>query len=214
MINTSSSENPLPEQSVQPNETPTSQQDIPPDNVQQSTVASTAPPQKSRRLLVIGGCISLAALCLCASVICVSVFGSTLYQAIIEKDNIVVVVDKFMMAMVNKNPDQAYALFSTRVQRQFPVSRLEDMVDGSNYSLFDGYVKAEVVNVNITRGFNTNPDAPQGLVAKVDGTVTYEGGYTGSFQAVLEQENDEWALFSINVIIPPDKLEEFINNHP
>lgn len=213
MINTLSSDNSQPEQPIQPAEIPPPKQEqaVPSGNI---PAPIPAPPQKSRRPLVIGGCILLAGLCLCVSVICISVFGFTIYQAIVEKDNIGVVIDKFMTAMVNKNPDQAYALFSARVQKQIPVSRLEDMIDGSNYSLFDGYTKVEVANVNITRGFNTNPDAPQGLVARVNGVITYDGGYRGSFQAVLEQENNEWKLFSINVTVPPDKVDDFIKNNP
>lgn len=81
------------------------------------------------------------------------------------------------------------------------------MLAGNNYALFEGYQSVTIQNINITTGVNTNPDVPQGLVAKVDGIVTYSGGFTGSFNAVLEREGDHWALDAININIPPNKIQ-------
>jgi hypothetical protein len=79
-------------------------------------------------------------------------------------------------------------------------------LEGNNYVLFDGYRSVTVENINISAAFNTNPDLPQGTVAKVNGTIAYKGGFTGRFEAVLEQEGNKWRLFNINVTVPPDKL--------
>jgi len=187
-----------------------SQQPIPEQPV---SPVGMLPAKKSRRPFVIVGCVLLVGLCLCLS-ICGIYFGSTIYQSIAERDNVAAVIDKFMVAMAAKDTNQAYALFSTRARRQFAISKLEDMIDGSNYALFDGYGKVEVLNINLGNYLNTNPDAPQGLVAKVDGKVTYRGGFAGTFQAVLEKEGDEWKLNSINVVVPPNKLEEFLQDNP
>jgi hypothetical protein len=53
---------------------------------------------------------------------------------------------------------------------------------------------------------NSNPDAPQGTVAEVSGTISYAGGIKGDFDAVLEKHGGKWQLDSINITVPPDKV--------
>ncbi len=115
-------------------------------------------------------------------------------------------MDEFMSAMADKDAAKAYALFSIRSQRNTTLADVEKLLDGNNYILFEGYRSVTLRNLNLSAAFNSNPDLPQGTVAKVEGTVSYEGGFTGAFNAVLEQEGDKWRLFGINVTVPPDKF--------
>ncbi len=80
------------------------------------------------------------------------------------------------------------------------------MIEGNNFVLFEGYQSVEVLNLNVSQAFNTNQNLPQGTVAKVDGTISYDGGFIGQFNAVLEKEGDVWRLHNINITVPPNKF--------
>jgi hypothetical protein len=110
-----------------------------------------------------------------------------------------------MRAMVARDVNGAYALFSTRAQRQTAIADLHALDTGANYVLFDGYQSLAIESTNITNSVNTNPDVPQGHVATVSGTITYTGSVTGSFRATLEQEAGTWRLDAINITVPPSK---------
>ena len=83
---------------------------------------------------------------------------------------------------------------------------LNNILYRNNYVLFEGYRSVSIANLNVSAAFNTSPDLPQGTVAMATGTASYAGGFNGTFNAVLEQEGDAWRLFSINVVVPPDKV--------
>ena len=164
------------------------------------------PSQKNRNrnlVLIIGGV--LLVLCICVG-LCLVLGGATVITVYKEKAPIGEVIDKFMQAMVERDTKNALTLFSTRAQRQIKASNLETMLEGSNYVLFDGYQRIEIGNLNVSKAFNTNQDLPQGTVAKVNGTVYYDGGFTGRFDAILEKEAEAWRLHSINITVPPNKL--------
>jgi uncharacterized membrane protein len=192
---------------------------LPSPSVEMPVPTPTIPPKKSRRTpLLIGGLIVLlvAVLCLCMGLCCVLVYfcSSTLGGSIAQRGEVAKVVDAYMRAMADKDLDRAYALFSSRAQKQAPRSAFEDMLTGANFAVFDGYEAVEVQMLTTGPKFNTNPNAPQGQVTQTSGTVTYAGGYEGSFQAILEQENGEWKLYYIKVVVPPKKLEEYLKNKP
>lgn len=143
--------------------------------------------------------------------------GTAFITVLREREPVSNVIDSFMTSMVEKDTESAYALFSTRAQRQIKISELDKMLEGNNYYLFDGYRSIEIGNLNVSKSFNTNQDMPQGTVATVDGTISYSNGFQGRFEAVLEKEGDVWPLHSINVTVPPDKFkpqsfEEQINS--
>ncbi|MCP4371561.1 MAG: hypothetical protein GY797_26090 [Deltaproteobacteria bacterium] len=168
--------------------------------------------KKSQKTLWIIGILSIIGLCICGGV-CAFFAGSGIYEAFTEKDNVGKTVDDFMKAMEKRDTEEAYSLFSTRVKRQLQISAIEEMISEANYALFDEYEKVEVQNINLSNVVNTNPDVPQGKVAKVNGVVTYMNDYTGSFQATLEQENDGWRLHFINITVPPNKIKDFLEKN-
>ncbi|MEW6031044.1 MAG: hypothetical protein AB1554_16365 [Chloroflexota bacterium] len=184
------------------------QQDSSPAPLIQPIESIAAPPsvKKSNKVLWLGIGGGLLVVCLCV-VLCLALGGTSLLKVWQEREPVTEVIDSFMRAMVERDTERAFALFSTRARRQIKIDSLEEMLAGNNYALFEGYQSVTIQNINITTGVNTNPDVPQGLVAKVDGIVTYSGGFTGSFNAVLEREGDHWALDAININIPPNKIQ-------
>ncbi|MEJ2211208.1 MAG: hypothetical protein P8129_19505 [Anaerolineae bacterium] len=133
--------------------------------------------------------------------------GTGAVKALLERDDVERVVDEFMQAMAGRDIDSAYAFISTRSKRTTPRSELEELLQGNNYMLFDGYESLHIASINLGARLQTNPDLPQGTVATVSGQITYEGGYDGRFEAILEQEEDEWRIHSIRITVPPDKLD-------
>ena len=180
------------------------QQDIPP--APQVSAPLPAQPQKSNKNIWIIVGIALVVLCVC-SIACVAIFGTSLYKVYTEKAPVESVLDNYMRYMANKDAESAYALFSPRAQRQIPISKIQEMLEGNNYILFEGYQSLSVSNLNISAAANTNPDVPQGTVAKVTGVITFEDGIKGSFNGTLEKVDGKWMIDGIYVTVPPDKIK-------
>jgi hypothetical protein len=115
-------------------------------------------------------------------------------------------VDAYMRAMATKDVPQAYALFSTRLQQVYSLSDVEGLLQGNNYGLFEGYESIEVDNVTVTSRFSTNASVPKAM-AQVKGTVNYQGGVQGTFEANMELEDDQWRLSKVWIVVPPEKLQ-------
>ncbi len=181
------------------------QENQPISQPQVSDSISTQPQKSNKKTWVIVG-IVIAVLCLC-SIICVAVFGTSMYKVYTEKAPVESVLDAYMRHMANKDAESAYALFSPRAQRQIPISKLQEMLEGNNYILFEGYQSLSVSNLNISASANTNPDLPQGTVAKVTGVIIFEGNIQGSFNGVLEKVDGEWMIDGMYITVPPDKIK-------
>jgi hypothetical protein len=169
-------------------------------------IAAPPPAKKSNKVLWLGIGGGLLVMCICV-ILCLALGGTSLLKIWQEREPLTSVIDSFMRAMVERDTEKAFDLFSARARRQIKMASLEEMLAGNNYALFDGYQSTNIQNINITTAVNTNPDAPQGLVAKVNGIITYSGGITGSFNATLEKEGDQWALDAIYINVPPSKIQ-------
>ena len=178
----------------------------------QSTPQEAAPlpsePQKSNKniWIIVGVGVAIAAFCLC-SIGCVTLFGTSMYKIYTEKAPVESVLDSYMRHMANKDAESAYTLFSPRAQRQIPISDIEEMLEGNNYFLFEGYQSLSVTNLNISASANTNPDLPQGTVANVTGTIMFEGDIQGNFNGVLEKVDGKWMIDGMYVTVPPNKIK-------
>lgn len=150
---------------------------------------------------------------LCAGV-CFALFGYSLITSISQRDDMAKTIDEFFKAMVAQDVDQASSLFSDRLNTQELFSNLQKSLDGTNFASYEDYVSLEIQNLSMGPVVNTNMNEPQGMRAHVEGTVTYSEGYLGTFQAVLGQENGKWKLFSINITVPPQKIEQYLKNSP
>lgn len=171
----------------------------------QPIVTPSAPKKSNTNSWIIAGA-ALVVICICG-VICLALLGTGVGKIIVERAPIEAVLDAFMKDMQAKDVESAFALFSPRVQRQISIADVQDMIDGNNYILFDGYQSLAVQNLNLTAAANTNPDLPQGTVANVDGAISYSGGFTGSFEATLEKVDGKWMIHRINITVPPDKFQ-------
>jgi len=171
----------------------------------ESNVVPLALKKSNKNLWIIVG-IVVAVICIC-SIICLALFGTSFVKVMVERAPVEAVLDTFMKNMEAKDVESAYALFSPRVQRQISQADLKEMIEGNNYVLFEGYQSLSVQNLNLSAAVNTNPDQPQGTVANVNGEISYSGGFTGSFDAVLEKVDGNWMLYFINVTVPPNKIQ-------
>jgi hypothetical protein len=150
--------------------------------------------------------IVVAVICLC-SILCVVLGATSLGKGIAEGAPIESVLDSYMKYMEAKDVESAYALFSPRVQRQIPTSTIQELTVGNNYVLFEGYQSLSVQTISIGAVVNANPDIPQGTVAKVSGTISYEGDFQGTFNGTLEKVDGKWQIDDISVTVPPDKFQ-------
>jgi hypothetical protein len=169
-----------------------------------SSPATPAGTPRRRRLSL--GLVAIAIGVCLVGVLCGVLFGSALIKSVTERPRVERLLDEFMSAMVRGDASAAYSLFSARARRQVPLLEIERMLEGNNYVLFEGYERLTVANMQVEVAVNTDPNVPQGTVANVEAVIEYEGGFTGSMQALLEQEQSEWRLDRVNVTVPPDKL--------
>jgi hypothetical protein len=183
---------------------PSSQQEISPTPLVSASLPAQ-PPKSSKNIWIIVG-IVVVVLCLC-SIACFALFGTSMYKVYTEKAPVELVLDNYMRHMANKDAEGAYALLSPRAQRQIPISEVENLLEGNNYILFEGYQSLLVINLNISATANTNPNLPQGTVANVTGTIMFEGNIQGSFNGVLEKVDGTWMIDSMFVTVPPDKIK-------
>jgi hypothetical protein len=163
-------------------------------------------PQKSKRNIWIAIGLAVVVLCFCL-ITCIALFGTSMYKVSIEKAPVEAVLNTFMKDMVAKDVESAYALFAPRVQRQIPIDDVREMLEGNNYVLFDRYQSLTVQNLNLGGSVNTNPDVPQGTIARVNGFIEYSDNSTGSFTAILEKVDGRWMLDHINITVPPEKFQ-------
>jgi len=155
----------------------------------------------TRTILIVVGVLVLG------TIVCIGVFLLGARNIAVEKAPIEEVLHSFMISMVARDTTDAYALFSTRAQRQVPISNLENLLLGNNYVLFDGYQSLSVQNLNLQNVVNTNPDIPSGYLANVTGAISYQDGFQGSITGLLEKENGKWRINSINITVPPEKFQ-------
>jgi hypothetical protein len=164
--------------------------------------AAPAAKKPRSKIWILGG-IGLGVLfCL---VVCGLIFGAAVVKAMVEKPKAEKVLAEFMQAMSEDDGDQAYALFSAYSKKGTSLADIEKMLSGKNFVLFEGYQSLKITNFNMRAGFSTNPDMPQGNYAVATGTISYDGGFTGNFNATLEPDGKLWRIFGIYVTVPVDK---------
>jgi hypothetical protein len=114
--------------------------------------------------------------------------------------------DAYMRAMANRDAAQAHALLSSRAQAVYSIGDVEQLLQGGDYGLYEGYESAEVARVIVTSRLSTNPNVPK-TMAQVTGTINYQGGVTGTFEANMELEDGQWRLSKVWIVVPPEKLQ-------
>lgn len=172
----------------------------PPTHAYQQT-PSQAPRSGTRnplKIILAIVAIALVLPCICGGIfVLFAINVSAMARA--EQGNVERVVESYLQKMKDKDASGAYDLFSTFAKQHTPPFALEALLQEPNYSVFSGYQDATVTNIRI----NVTPSR---RLAVIQGTVTYEGGVSGVFNAVLEREEDQWLIQAINVTVPPSKF--------
>lgn len=176
-------------------------------------LASSPTKPRSNFLWLIGASLGAGVVCV-GMVICVVAIAVFFSGFASEQKQVAEVVDQLMLAMTRRDVGGAMALFLEHPQKAKIRASLEDLLTGANFVIFDGYQTIEVLDCTIGLQSASSPDEPQGLVANVNGAVTYADGYMGDFEAVLVKENGEWKMYAINVNVSPDKLEAYLKDNP
>jgi len=169
-----------------------------------------AKPKKSRKRpwVIIGIGISILFICLAAiAVKFMAVLDKALGTVSQEIAPIELVLDSFMKHMVKKDSDSAYALYSPDAQQKISISVLEEMLEGDNYYLFEGYQNLSVSTIHISNIAVTSPDIPQGIIANISGVIFYENDVQGTFYGMMIEVGDRWMIYSFFISKPSNVPE-------
>jgi hypothetical protein len=120
------------------------------------------------------------------------------------------VVDNYMTYMYYRDAQAAWYLFSAEdVSYEDIEAQLTD-----HYEWFDGYLGLEVTEAEGLPDQFPSDNQPYeelmaGRVVTLRGDIEYEDGFTGTFVAVLEYDEDGkyWGLQSVEISVPPEKIE-------
>lgn len=159
----------------------------------------TPPPAHSKGpwlILLAGGLLLVPCLC-CGG--CFVVAGRGISMAVTERANVEQVVNDYMQKMEDKDVAGAYSLFSPLAKRTIPQSKVQELTEGTNYSVFSDFERATISNIQIMT-------SPTRTVAKVNGTVSYKGGVSGTFQGVVGREGETWMIDGMHTNVPPSKF--------
>ncbi|MFO7584172.1 MAG: hypothetical protein R6W69_05530 [Anaerolineales bacterium] len=172
-------------------------------------MVTPAPVKESNKNLWIIAGLAISIICVCSfcCIALIGISGAGFGAVMNERAPVELVLDAFMKNMEAQDIENAYALFSPRVQREISVDDVQKMIGGNNYVLFDGYQSLSVRNLKLSSAANTNPKLPQGTVANVDGVIEYSGDFSGNFTAILEKVDGDWMIHQININVPPDKFQ-------
>jgi hypothetical protein len=166
-----------------------------------STTPDKAHKKPRRMVVVVIGVLVLF------SAICAAAIALSVGKVAVEKAPIEAVLDSFMKSMAAKDVQSAYGFFSPSAQKQFPFSQLQELTEGANFAVFEGYQSLSVQNTKIiTTGNVYHPDLPKEIDAPVTGVTFYDDGFQGTLDGTLEKVDGKWLIYRFNVVVPPDKI--------
>lgn len=168
----------------------------------QAAVRST----RTKIFLSIFIAIGLGAVALCAFL---GFIAARLVPDVLEaQDEVQVVINQYMRAMARRDTQDAQR-YLTHDNSLLLYNTLQQMVNPNNgdYAMFDRFQTLQLRNysVKIVNGKTS---------VRIDGDLLYTNGYRGSLTAVLVKENGAWKIESIDIYIPPQKVQDYINQHP
>ena len=123
-----------------------------------------------------------------------------------DKIKIEEAVHEIITALSEENFEEAYSLFLSEAKKEVPISELKKNAEGANFALYDGSESIEIQN------FRINTTTNSGKTSWADGIVHCKGNYSGNFEVFLNFENGIWKVNSLNVTVPPQKVEDFLTN--
>jgi len=111
-------------------------------------------------------------------------------------------VDMFMRAMAAQEVEAAYTLLAPKAQEQIGIETLKEWASPPNDVLFRGYQRLELVQGEI--GYHVG--TLTGKVASLRAVVYYDDGTQGNLTAVLQWVDGDWAIYSVYVVVPPERF--------
>lgn len=162
------------------------------------------PPRKKNKLFgwlfvvmaILGVCS-----CLCIGYVLVSIAYS-LNTQMRGTAEITPVLKDYMQKMSNRDFQSAAEIFIPE-KRQEVYNSTKDMSD-EFFTIFEGY--QDLTISNFVLAIRTDPS--EKFTSKVTGRIDYEGGFTGSFSAILQYVDNEWKIDSIEIVVPPEKFSK------
>jgi hypothetical protein len=166
-----------------------------PESDQNSQIRSK--PGKLNRILTMLVLILLVFLCVSLG----GPYAVSTFSMVVDRDEIVEILDAYMDAMERGDATTAHSLFSTKAQTIFSIDDFQQMLNSSDAALFDGYeaVQLEQFSVIIGEYKISDPLAPEGTVSYAFGKVVYIDGSLTDFEAMLQKEGGIWKLYGITI---------------
>ena len=108
-----------------------------------------------------------------------------------------------MQLMLMERPVAAESLFARGAGDPDDVhGQLQAMSRGPNYVRFDGYRALATEGYQVQR---TQYCVLSSHTIALQGTVSYDDGSLGKFNATLTNDEGEWELLAVNVTVAPSK---------
>ncbi len=158
-------------------------------------------PTKTTVWIMAGG---LVVFCLCA-LVCSLVFVPGMLKRAAQSKQVPIVLDAVMQSMAAGDTQKAYELFSKSTPGRLDLAGVQAMLQENTPSVFSGYqsLKISAINFNTSYNYSTSPtsqgDQPAGQFILSDGTLTYSGGLTRKFEAILVEEQGELKIYRIDI---------------
>lgn len=125
-----------------------------------------------------------------------------------DQEKISLIIDELMSALVARDIDRAYEMFSPQARSDELRTSLMAMNDEVNYAVLDSYDRIEMIHLEIGPVLTSEFG---GTLARADGIIHYTNGYTGEFSAELLPDGEGWDVVWFHPKVPPAKYEEYLN---
>ena len=159
--------------------------------------ADQPPVKRGRSLLwiLVGGTLGL--LCMCSG-LCLLPVGFGLYQAVGQREAIGQAIDQCLRDVKEGNLEGALERFSSRARKR-ELATEEQLEELREDPAFVGYASLSPEKVGVTISAYADETKAQGVVATASGSVIYQDGGAGTFEATLEKEDGAWKIHSVNL---------------
>ena len=147
----------------------------------------------------------LLALSLSGIFCCIAVAGTAWKEGAPSIQEAHAVFDQFMKAMAAKDVDSALQFFvepTETLQRQ-----LQKQIQSTDASLYVGYLSSNPTSWHL----NTNLQNDEAQ-AQISGTIRYQSGASGIFEAILRKKNGSWKIVRFAVYASPQQIEWFLES--
>ena len=185
-----------------------------PDGEYAFTPEPLPPPRRSSRncilLIIAGGVLSFLGCGVLMAISFANIFddvaeiGNVFSEAVEDRNQQAGVLNSFMEAMAARDTIKARTYIAAQSNLRLS-NMLDQMTTGADYAMFNHYQNL----VLETSPFDSSLGSDDELaVIPVSGSVLYSDGYKGTFEAQMVKQGAEWVIISIEISVPPRKVEQ------